>query len=117
VAAVIVLVLTNVDESGLGIPPTAAPSIDTIAPVLKLLPVIVIVLLEFSLIVPDIFVIVGGASTDCQPNALYCSIRPKSVLYLKVPTATPGSLSAVVPLGTTIPPVPPITVLTYLYLE
>jgi hypothetical protein len=71
----------------------------------------------FSFTVPLTFVIAGGASTDCHPRALYCSIRPKSVLYLKVPTDTPEFLSAVVPTGTTIPSVPPNTVLTFLYFE
>ena len=104
-------------DNDLGIPLTAAPSTDTIPPVLKLLPVIVSVELVFSLIVPDIFVTAGGASTDCQPNALYCSSNPRSVLYLTVPRATAASLSAVVPLGTTKPPTPPNVVLTYLYLE
>jgi hypothetical protein len=70
VAAVSCVAFTKVVDRVLGIPPTPAPNILTIAPLLNPVPLIVIVLSVFSLMIPVNVVTAGGESIGVQPFAV-----------------------------------------------
>jgi hypothetical protein len=62
----------------------------------------------------------GGLLIACQPVAVYCSLKPKTLLYRIVPTVGLADLPTprvveLSPAGKTIPSVPPNVVFTFLY--